>query len=364
MIRSFRKNSAPRAVDIRLSLVRVLMLAIALAGSADARGRTFTATEAAAVFKAHLDAFYYTNAAGSFFRDTNGGTKSDFWKAAEQMEMVLDVYERSRQPFALTVFSNAYTGFVSQHGDTWQKNPFNDDIMWMVIACARAHQFTGNPEFREAARRNFDLCFARAWSTNLGGGLWWKTANRSKNACVNGPAAIAAFLLYQIYGDTNYLAKSRAAYDWERKILFEAATGRVYDNINATGRIGRIAFTYNQGTFIGAANFLGETNDARLAAEYTRDHLCRDGLLPDYNQDGDAAGFNGIFLRWLGCFLRERGLQTQYRDWLQANAEAAWQGRRASDGLAWSRWHEPTPEGKLYSWACSSSVVLFQQLRE
>jgi len=35
-----------------------------------------------------------------------------------------------------------------------------------------------------------------------------------------------AFLLYQISGDTNYLAKARAAYDWERENLFDPGTVR------------------------------------------------------------------------------------------------------------------------------------------
>ena len=45
------------------------------------------------------------------------------------------------------------------HGKTWERNPFNDDIMWMVIACTRGHLLTGNPEFRAVAKSNFDLCY-------------------------------------------------------------------------------------------------------------------------------------------------------------------------------------------------------------
>lgn len=324
--------------------------------------RAFTSADANAIYSAHLHAFYFTNEDGGFFcTSTDDSKKESFWQFAEQMEMVLDAYERTTNPACLNVFSNLFTGFVAEHGTNWEENDFNDDIMWMVIACARAHQATGNSTFLHTAKFNFDLCYARAWSTNLGGGLWWKTTNRSKNACVNGPAAIAAFLLYQISGDTNYLAKSRAAYEWERNTLFDPKSGQIYDNIRDDGRISYKSFTYNQGTFIGAANFLGHTNDARLAADFTRDYLCWDGLLPGYrNQDGDAAGFNGIFVRWCAKFMRDRGLQKQYLGWLQANADAAWKSRRASDNLAWSRWPLPTLDGPLYSWACSSAVVILQ----
>jgi predicted alpha-1,6-mannanase (GH76 family) len=322
--------------------------------------RATDAVMADAIFAAYNQAFYLTNDDQGFYRETTAGGKTQFWERAEQMDMVLDVYERTTNAACLTQFNSLYRGFTAEHGTNWIKNQYNDDIMWMVIACARASQFTGNPEYRAVARSNFDLCFARAWSTNLGGGLFWSTANLSKNSCVNGPGAIASYLLYLISGDTDYLAKARSVYAWERTNLFDAASGRVYDNINLAGKVDRKSFTYNEGTFIGAANFLGYTNDARRAADGTKNVLCTDGLLPGYGQSGDAAGFNGICIRWLAKFMRDQHLQSDYLAWLQANALAAWANRREPDDLSWSRWAKPTPPGLLYSWACSSAVVLLQ----
>ncbi len=218
----------------------------------------------------------------------------------------------------------------------------------------------GNPQFRDVARSNFDLCFARAWSTNFGGGLWWKTGVMSKNACVNGPASIAAYLLYQSCGDPGYLAKSKAAFDWERAHLFNAQTGQIYDNISYRRGVAEKAFTYNEGTFIGAANFLDYTNEAKLAADYVKNTLCRDQLLPGYADKGDSSGFNGICVRWLAKFMKQRGLQASYQNWLQTNADAAWRVRRPADNLSWSSWSQNTPSGTLYSWACSCSVVMLQ----
>lgn len=322
--------------------------------------RGSTAADADTIFSAYTKAFYFTNDAGGFFRATTEGGKTWFWERAEQMEMLLDTYERTTNPACLTMFSKVFDGFLADHGATWERNEFNDDIMWMVIACARAHQLTGNPVYRDTARTNFDLCYARAWSTNLGGGLWWKTSNQSKNACVNGPAAIAAYLLYQISGDATYLAKAEAAYGWERDHLFDPKSGAIWDNMNGEGGIGTKVFSYNLGTFIGAANFLGQTNDARRAADFAKNILCRDGILPDYGPSGDAAGFNGICVRWLARFMKDRGLQKSYESWLRGNADAAWKGRRPADNLSWSSWSRPTPAGLLDAWACSSSVVMLQ----
>jgi predicted alpha-1,6-mannanase (GH76 family) len=338
----------------------LLLVAAALGWGVAPRARAFTPADADAVFLGYNRAFYFTNRAGGFFHQTTEGGKTWFWDRAEELEMLLDTYERTTDPACLTMFSNVYNGFVADHGTKWGRNDFNDDIMWMVIACARANQLTGNTNFFKVAKSNFEMCFARAWSTNLGGGLWWKTTNRSKNACVNGPGAIAAFLLYRISGDPAYLQRSRAMFEWERNTLFDPQSGRICDNIDISGRISRKSFSYNQGTFIGAANFLGYTNEAVLAADFTRDHLCREGILPDYGQEGDAAGFNGICVRWLVKFMKDRGLQARYESWLQTNANQAWKNRRAGDNLSWSRWSWPTPAGTLYSWGCSSAVVILQ----
>ncbi|MCX6926253.1 MAG: hypothetical protein NT154_24055 [Verrucomicrobia bacterium] len=325
--------------------------------------RAFTSADADTLFDAHTKAFYREEDGRAWFTESTDGGKVSYWMRAEQMEMVLDAYERTSDARSLVMFTNLFHGFLADHGRTWERNEFNDDIMWMVIACARAHLLTGNSEFRDVARTNFDLCYARAASTNLGGGLWWKTDKRSKNACVNGPGAIAAFLLGRATGEVAYFTKATNLFLWERATLFNPATGRVSDNIKTNGWVSRMAFTYNQGTFVGAANLLGYTNEARLAANFTMNELCKEGYLPSAGEKGDGGGFNGIGVRWIARFMKERGEQATFEPWLQKNAEAAWQARRSSDNLSWCRWPQPTPEDRRYSWGCSSAVVILQVVR-
>lgn len=322
--------------------------------------RAFTAADADTIFAAHTTAFYRVEPGGAWHAKSTGGGKADFWTRAEQMEMVLDDYERTTNAQPLVMFTNLFRGFLADEGANWKHNDFNDDIMWMVIACARAHLLTGNAEFLSVARTNFDLCFARASSADLGGGLWWKVDNRSKNACVNGPGAIAAFLLGRATGSDACFTKATNLFLWERATLFDPATGRISDNINFRGQVSRFALTYNQGTFAGAANLLGYTNEARLAATFTMNQLCHDGYLPASGENGDGGGFNGIGVRWIARYMKDRGEQADFEPWLQKNAEAAWQARRPSDGLCWCRWPQPTPPGERYSWGCSSAVVILQ----
>lgn len=343
------------------------MLRIALVCCAASCGgltaRAFTSADADTLFDAHTKAFYQEKDGRAWFKESTEGGKVSFWMRAEQMEMVLDAYERTTRARPLVMFTNLFRGFLADHGANWAHNEYNDDILWMVIACTRAHLLTGNPEFLDVGRRNFDLCYARAASPDLGGGLWWKVGNRSKNACVNGPGAIAAFLLGRATGDGAYFTKARDIFLWERATLFDPATGRVSDNINRNGQVRSMALTYNQGTFVGAANLLGYTNEARLAATFTMNNLCRDGYLPPAGEKGDGGGFNGIAARWIARFMKERGEQAAFEPWLRKNAEAAWRARRASDNLSWCRWPQPTPDDKRYSWGCSSAVVIMQVVR-
>jgi predicted alpha-1,6-mannanase (GH76 family) len=325
--------------------------------------RAFTGVDADTLFAAHTKAFYREEDGRAWFKKTTDGGKISFWMRAEQMEMVLDAYERTTNAHHLVMFTDLFSGFLADYGTDWSRNEFNDDIMWMVIACTRAHLLTGNPEFRDVARTNFDFCYARAASSDLGGGLWWKTDNRSKNACVNGPGAIAAYLLGRATGEDDYFTKAKNLFLWERATLFDPTTGRVSDNINLSGRVSGRALTYNQGTFVGAANLLGYTDEARLAAIFTMNELCRDGYLPTSGENGDGGGFNGIGVRWIARFMKERGEQATLEAWLQKNAEAAWQARRLSDNLSWCRWPQPTPEDQRNSWGCSSAVVILQVVR-
>ena len=322
--------------------------------------RAFTPADADTLFEAHTKAFYEETDGRAWFKESSDGGKVSYWMRAEQMEMVLDAFERTKKPQQMEMFIKLFNGFLADHGRTWERNEFNDDIMWMVIACTRGHLLSGNTEFRDVAKANFDFCYARAISTDLGGGLWWKTDNKSKNACVNGPGAIAAFLLHKATVEEGYLTKAKELFLWERKTLFDAATGKVYDAIRASGRVARFSLTYNQGTFVGAAHLLGYHDEAKLAATFTMNQLCKDGYLPPADEKNDGGGFNGIGMRWIAKFVKDRGEQAAFGPWLQKNAEAAWQARRTSDNLSWCRWPQPTPDGRRYSWGCSSAVVTLQ----
>ena len=149
--------------------------ALLLGGAASASA--FTSTDAAAIFNAYNNAY------------SVGGYYPGWWTGAEEIEMAEDAFDNSPTPARQTIVSNACNQFISHQGASWIYNEYNDDISWAVIALARGYLITGDPNFRDVAKANWDAMYGRAWDTNFaGGGLWWRTDNQFKNAAVNGPA--------------------------------------------------------------------------------------------------------------------------------------------------------------------------------
>lgn len=177
---------------------------------------------------------------------------------------------------------------------------------------------------------------------------------------MNGPGAIAAFLLGLATRDSSYTAKARELFLWERATLFDRKTGKISDSIDKNGKVASFALTYNQGTFVGAANLLGYNDDAKLAALFTMNHLGKDGYLPASGENGDGGGFNGIGVRWIARYMKNCHEQATFEPWLQKNADAAWKARRTEDNLSWCVAPKPTPPGVRYSWGCSNAVVILQ----
>jgi hypothetical protein len=58
----------------------------------------FTPADADTMFEAHTKAFYEEKDGHAWFKESTEGGKVSYWMRAEQLEMVLDAYERTRKP--------------------------------------------------------------------------------------------------------------------------------------------------------------------------------------------------------------------------------------------------------------------------
>jgi len=328
---------------------------------------------AAAAFDSFTAAFYrpFTKHHTYFATDTSGGY-ADFWKQAEMIEMVEDACDGTHDPRYQRMLVDLEARFRSFYGRSWRNRIWNDDIMWAVIASLRAYRITGDRRYLHAARTNYDIVYARAWTGAFGGGMWWTTKRTQKDVTTTAPAAIAACLLYEDTHDAAYLVQAKAMYAWIRANLYDAQSGAVYDRVarKPSGKgtvVVKTTYTYNQGTFIGAANFLYRLtgrrayyDDALRTLRYVQDRLSDRGILPSEARGGDenGGGFKGIFVRYAVRFTRDNHLSA-FDPWFALNAAAAWRHRDVR-GLIGPDWAHPTPSGLLYSWDCSAGVVLLE----
>lgn len=327
---------------------------------------TEDATEAFESFNNH----FYDHGAKLYYATTDGKEIGSIWTQAIFWDIVMDAYQRTEDPDYLQMIHDIYEGGYNEYdGYNWENKEewfIYDDIMWWVIALARAHTITGEEKYLDLSITGFD----RVWRDSYDqkdGGMYWNFDHSGKNACINYPTVIAAMRLYRITGDEIYLDKAKKIYSWARENLFEEATGRVADHKVGEDPPAYEDYTYNQGTAIGAAVMLyQETNeqsyldDAILAADHTKNEMSdSNGILPaegDWNEQGVL---KAIFVRYMDMLIEETG-QEQYLPWLQKNANTAWQNRDKTRTLMYRDYDAPVPEGRIQSYEASSAVGFMQ----
>lgn len=278
---------------------------------------------------------FWNNGGNYFNTDNSGNTGFQYWPNAHGLDVLIDAYLRSNDATYRSYFDKWFLGVKARNGNSWY-NDYYDDMEWNALALLRAYQTTGDTRYKEAVLQLWDFIKV-GWNDNAGGGITWKKGMEySKNACSNGPAAILAARLYQEFGNEEDLQWAVDIYSWLKSTLVNSANGMVYDNIDSrTGIIKKEwVFTYNQGTYIGAAvelhkifNEKSYLNDAVLAADYTISSLVDNSILKSEGT-GDGGLFKGIFVRYFTqLILQERldaPVQKRYLQFLELNAETLW----------------------------------------
>ncbi len=278
----------------------------------------------------------FWNTGGQYFNtDNSGNTTFQYWPNAHALDVLVDAYTRTSDAFYKSYFEKWFTGVKSRNGNTWS-NDYYDDMEWNALALLRVYKVTNDSRYKDATLKLWEY-IKLGWNDNAGGGITWKKGMEySKNACSNGPAAILAARLFQEFGNPEDKEWAVKIYNWLKTTLVNTNNGMVYDNIDSrTGEIKKDwVFTYNQGTYIGAAvelhkifNEKAYLNDAALAADYTISSLVDNSILKSEGT-GDGGLFKGIFVRYFTQLIQqerlEAPLQKRYLQFMKLNAETLW----------------------------------------
>ncbi len=340
-----------------------------------------TSDQADEAFDSYVDVFwdddvnyFFTNSDHEIDPDhahgPEGGLYTDYWWEAQLWEMVMDNYERTGSSESRELIDDVYDGFEAAYPD-FSDNDWNDDIGWWALGSVRAYELTGEAEYLDASRTMFDH-IAQYEDSTYGGGIWWKNVDvgdgtkNEKNVATNATAVNIAMRLYDATGDETYLATAKRLYAWLDSNF--NVDGRLVDNVSGEGEYSDANWTYNQGTFAGAALQLylhsGDSaylDDATTAIDWAVENLTSSGTFL-HEGKGDGGGFKAILTRNIRDLIDEAG-QTQYEQVLTDNATQAANHLNA-DGIGGYDWAAPAPDlgsTAIQSLGAGANVAVMQQ---
>lgn len=308
---------------------------------------------------------------GNYYIQNNAGNISfNYWWNAHGLDVLTDGYLRNRQSTLRTRMKNLLTGIKATNGNTYI-NSFYDDMEWLAIAALRAYEATGDTAYRNVANLLWTDIKTGQHMDHGGAIQWNKSSPQSLHACSNGPAVIFAARLYRISNNAADLATAQSIYTWLKNTLVDPASGAVWDAYNTgTGAIGTSVYSYNIGTFIGAAvelyKITGDTSyraDALKSAEYVMNNRLTNGILFTNEGSGDGGLFKGIYVRYLTLLARECNLsataRSRYNNLISNNAHVLRsKGFNRSTMMASPNW-TTTPAGNTdYSTELSAAMLI------
>lgn len=271
-----------------------------------------------------------------------------YWWQAHAMDVLLDGYEITGDDQYLQYVKEMHEGLLERNGGNLF-NDYYDDMLWMGLALLRAHELDGDEIYLKQA---IDLWseIESSWNDEFGGGFPWRTTQTDyKNAPANGPAVILSARLYRLIEEDEYLAWAKKTYSWLKENLVDTETGLVWDGINREGNAAidkNWMFTYNQGTFTGAAvelwRITGDQkylDDAMTNVEATlKDLTDKNGIFTESGQ-GDGGLFKGILVRYFMEYDDAVNGDPELRRVLLKNAVSVWDSKTDS-GIYGPNWRE------------------------
>jgi predicted alpha-1,6-mannanase (GH76 family) len=280
-----------------------------------------------------------------------------WWNAANALSAVIGYTQCTGDRTYLGVVERTFLAARRRHRDFIVG--FYDDNGWWGLAWVAAYDLTGDGRYLAAARTIF-ANLVTGWDEVCGGGVWWNTDRKYKNAITNELFLALAARLHQRCGSDrdSYLDWALREWEWFHASGLIGASGLVNDGLTAgCENNGGVTWTYNQGVILGGLAALyeitGETAyltqgqaiaDAALRLLTSPASAATPGILAEPGEsatspaDGDRPQFKGVFVRNLYDFYR-RSPRLAYREFVLANARSIWDNARNQQnqfGLHWA----------------------------
>jgi len=347
----------------------------------DTSGNTpvsYTANNATSAYN-DFNKYLYSPDMKLYYRASDKSGIGAIWTQAIYWDMAMNAYKRTNDPAYKQLIEDIYQGGSVQYAaydwtnqDKWF---IWDDMMWWIIALARAYETTGDQKYLDHAKAGFnfvwngDSTIGRVGSFDPStGGMEWAWKQRGKTACINYPTVIGALTLYNITKDGQYVQKAETVYHWARTNLFDTTSGKVADNKVDNNPADWTTHTYNQASCIGAAVLLYKTTnnamylgDAVLAADYTQNKMCdANGILP-FETGEEQRVYNAILAQYM-IRLIEDGNKPDYLPWLRKNINLAYGKRSSSTGLMGKDYKTTPPAGAPVSCYDACSIPALMQV--
>ena len=295
---------------------------------------------------------------GLYDRRTGLWRSTGWWNSANALTSLIDYMRATGDRRYLWVVANTFDrNRTVKDGDF--VNKYLDDTGWWALAWIRAYDLTHQRRYLRTARIDVDDMWQHH-DNACGGGVWWRTDHKYKNAITNELFIKAAAELHtRMPGDTAYLRKSLTTWRWFRGSGLINAQGLVNDGLDADScrNNGGTTWTYNQGVVLGALVDLARATHrqrylrqaATLADASTgAAGLHVDGVLTEPCEatdcGADGPSFKGAFVRNLGELAEATSSKT-YRSYLRRQAVEAHDCDRAKGdryGVHWAGPVRPT----------------------